>query len=368
MQQVLFRIPIQWNWFPEGIPIFGFGAMLFIAFILCTWIAGRRAEREGISKDVVQDLAIWLFIGGLLGARVVSILNQKNPPQDILAFLAQLPRIWDGGIVLYGSVLGGLGAYLLAYWFVFRKQGINTFKLADIIAPSIAVGLCLGRIGCFLNGCCYGQVACTDCAVYPVHFPLSAPARYALVDAGYQTTAGFTLADPSEQALTIGGVKIGQVEPGSAAALAGIRPGDIIEKINGEAVATVDALADHFLAWPHGKTEVTLEIRGKKSPIIYSPRTLGLHPTQLYETVSMLLLFLFLTAVYPFRTRNGQIVSLLMIGYGMHRYLNELLRIDPRPEGLESYGSLFLILSGIAMLLWVSRMPAQYRIEWPSAT
>jgi phosphatidylglycerol:prolipoprotein diacylglycerol transferase len=77
------------------------------------------------------------------------------------------------------------------------------------------------------------------------------------------------------------------------------------------------------------------------------------HPTQLYEVVSMALLFLVLTAYYPLRRRPGQVMAVLMAGYGVHRYLNELLRDDPRPQGLESYTSIFLIAAGIVLWLYL---------------
>jgi phosphatidylglycerol:prolipoprotein diacylglycerol transferase len=178
MLQVLVRLPIYIpGWTPDGIPIYGFGLMLFLAFILCTWMAGRRGEREGITREQIQDLAIWVFVGGLLGARITYLLSE-TPYTSLVDLLVKLPKIWDGGIVLYGSVLGGVLGYALAYLLVFRRQGLNTLKLIDVIAPAFAVGLCLGRFGCFLNGCCYGGVACASCAaVTPVSFPLSAPPR-----------------------------------------------------------------------------------------------------------------------------------------------------------------------------------------------
>jgi phosphatidylglycerol---prolipoprotein diacylglyceryl transferase len=337
----------------DGVPIYGFGMMLFLAFLLCTWVAGRRAESEGIRWDTIQDLAIWLFLGGLLGARVTYLLQKDPWPSTFMDFLMSLPRIWEGGIILYGSVLGAMASYALGYWLVFRKEGIPTLKLADVIAPSMALGLCLGRIGCFLNGCCYGQVACADCAVYPVHFPLSAPARYSLVDEGYQTCAGFTF-DVEQDG---NGVKVGKVEPGSAAANAGLASGDIIERADGHPMPTTELLSDYlanFSHWPPGKTDLTLEIHGQSRPLTFTPRTLGLHPTQLYESVSMLLLFLFLTAVYPFRRHEGQVTALLMICYGLHRFFNELLRNDPRPVGFERYASVILIAGGVllALMLW----------------
>ncbi len=94
---------------------------------------------------------------------------------------------------------------------------------------------------------------------------------------------------------------------------------------------------------------------------MFAPQTLGLHPTQLYEVVSMSLLFLVLTAYYPLRHREGQVIALLMVGYGIHRYLNELLRDDPRPKGFESYTSIFLIVAGILMWAYLQTRPESAR-------
>ena len=98
MQQVIFRLPIYW-WSPDGIPIYGFGLMLFFAFLACTWLGGRRAEKVGMKKEVVQDLAIWVFIGGLLGARIFFIYGEEEAPASVGEFFYRLPRIWEGGII-----------------------------------------------------------------------------------------------------------------------------------------------------------------------------------------------------------------------------------------------------------------------------
>jgi phosphatidylglycerol:prolipoprotein diacylglycerol transferase len=351
------------NKMPQGLPIYGFGMMLFLAFLVCTWLASRRAESEGVAAEQVQDVAIWLFIGGLIGARITFLRAEKN--MSFAEMVHEFYKIWDGGIVLYGSVLGGLIAYLIAYLFVFRKHGLSTLKLADILAPSIAVGLCLGRFGCFLNGCCYGQVACPTCPVYAVHFPMSAPAREGLVEQGYQTPAGFTLARQQPRDI---GARVGKVDPRSLAYEVGLRDGDLILRVNdcdieardfeegNRIILPVDMLARCLIYhWPRGETQLRLKIKHaangaeEELPPI-APRTLGLHPTQLYEVVSMALLFLVLMAYYPLRRRPGQVMAVLMAGYGIHRYLNELLRDDPRPQGLESYVSIVLVVTGI--VLW----------------
>jgi prolipoprotein diacylglyceryl transferase len=227
MRQILFTIPFKpfdWlpDWWPHEVPIYGFGMMLFITFLVTTWLASRRARQEGIAPQHLQDLAIWIFIGGLIGARLVYMRWAADPPVPFTDFF----KIWEGGLVFYGSAIGGVAGYVLAYFFVIRKHGLSTWKLADIIAPSVAVGLLLGRIGCFLNGCCYGNVACTECL--GVSYPLSAPARYTLVEAGYQTAAGFTLVNKEDRDSRT----VAAVEPGSAAAQHDLRPGDIIIQAN----------------------------------------------------------------------------------------------------------------------------------------
>jgi phosphatidylglycerol:prolipoprotein diacylglycerol transferase len=366
MHQVFFRIPyIEW-------PIYGFGLMLFLAFLACTWLASRRAERVGMSKEIVQDFTIWIFIGGLLGARIFFIYLEETPPASVGEFLYRLPRIWEGGIIFYGSVVGALIAYGLLYWFSFRKQGISTLKLADVVAPSVALGLALGRLGCFLNGCCYGQAACADCPVYAVHFPLSAPARYALVDSGAQTAAGFTLPIKEDDDPPRTGVRIGTVDPSSAAYAAGLRDGDVIIALDGQEIGSAKDLdyLGNFQKWPRGKKDLTLKVRdstNEEKSLTFQPRTIGLHPTQLYETVSMVLVMLLLLAYTPFKTRDGQVMVLMMLTYAVHRYINEMLRNDSRPGPFEWKASVLLFGAGLVMALWLWTRPAQYKPTWSVA-
>jgi prolipoprotein diacylglyceryltransferase len=355
MQQVLFRIPIKIpGWVPEGIPIYGFGTMLFVAFFLCTWLACRRGEKEGIRKQTLQDLAVWFFVGGIIGARLTFLLVEAEPGQSwsarLLYALTQFYKIWDGGLVLYGSVIGGLVGYGLAYVLVFRKQGLSSWKLADVIAPPMAVGLCLGRIGCFLNGCCYGAVACPDCL--QVHFPLSSMPRFALVKEGFQTAAGFTMSDTAEDDRTVGAVAAD-----SPAAHSGLRSGDILVKLrdfplSGEERAITsyrDLENDLGPFWIRGKNDLALTVKRGNEEIAlpaFRPQTLGLHPTQLYESFSMLLVFLLLTAYFPIRRHPGEVMALFMFCYGLQRLLVEMLRDDPRPVGLEKYTSILLMVAG----------------------
>src|SRR4051794_215621 len=94
MRQVLFYI--------ANVPVYGYGMMLFLAFVLCSWLAGRLARREQVDPKILPDLAIWLFVTGILGARITFVLQEwpsffgedRNP--------LRVFALWDGGLVLYG--------------------------------------------------------------------------------------------------------------------------------------------------------------------------------------------------------------------------------------------------------------------------
>jgi phosphatidylglycerol:prolipoprotein diacylglycerol transferase len=160
MRQVLFTIPIL-----GGIKVFGYGAMLFLAFLASTNLAAWRAKRERLDPELLYDLALWVFIGGLVGARLFYVIQYWG---DRINSIGDIFRIWEGGIVLYGSIMGGTAAF-----FLYRL--IRPFPLCpllDVVAPSLALGVAIGRLGCFLNGCCYG-----DLCDFPfgVAFPRDSP-------------------------------------------------------------------------------------------------------------------------------------------------------------------------------------------------
>src|SRR5262249_17473661 len=135
----------------------------------------------------------------------------------------------------------------------------------------------------------------------------------------------------------------------------------------GKPVASFDQLNKQFNdAWPRGKNDVrlTVERGGQKidlPPI--SPRTLGLHPTQVYESISMILLMLVLLSYYPLRKRPGEVAVIFVLGYAVHRFLNEALRNDTDPVAfgltLSQNGSILFFLLGVVLAgyLWTARSP-----------
>lgn len=366
MQQVLFTL--------FGIPMYGFGAMLFVCFVAVTVWGSRRAKRTAnMPPERFQDMVIWLFVSGLIGARVLYMIQYsgKFPNESPLKLLAAFFKIWEGGIIFYGSALGGVIGYGLFYQFILRKLDVSGWRLADAVAPLLALGLAVGRIGCYLNGCCWGQVACEECRPVPLgaaHFPLlPAHARQQLVgDVGgderslyLQTATGFVRAPRAGGAE----LEVVGVEAGSPAARAGVTVGDRVVTVNGEPNAMTrpgfDRLDEITLSWPRGKSQLALTVERNGATVDlppFAPATIGLYPTQLYETVSMVLLILLLVAFYPYRRHDGQVMVLLMIGYAVHRFINESLRIEPTIGGgltLSQWGSVVIFAAAVAIEIYL---------------
>ncbi len=160
MRQVLFTIPIF-----GGVKVFGYGAMLVLAFVGSTWLATWRARRERLNPEVILDMAFWVFFCGLVGARLFYCIQYWG--HGIHSVL-DVVQYWKGGIVYYGGILGGTIAF-----FVYRR--FRPFPLRpylDAQAPAIMVGTFFGRLGCFLNGCCYGDVCDLP---WSVSFPVASP-------------------------------------------------------------------------------------------------------------------------------------------------------------------------------------------------
>jgi phosphatidylglycerol---prolipoprotein diacylglyceryl transferase len=350
MRQILFHVP------PFGLPLYGYGFMLFLAFFGCLWLASRLARREGMVTTFFQDLTLWLFIGGILGARLTYVIRYWHTFQGNFGHVF---AFWDGGLIFYGSIPGALLGYAGFYWKELRQHRVSNWKMLDVVAPCLALGLCLGRLGCLLNGCCYGNVACAECA--SVTYPLPSTPRYDMVARGHQTPAGF---------VTDRFARVVAVEPHSAAASAGLEPGEIVIAAGppGELkpVADYNALAGVFYPWPRGENVLQLTVADadgtERTLPPFVPRGIGLHPTQVYESISMVLLLFLLLSYYPYKTRDGALMVLFMVGYGVHRFLNEMLRTDTEIVAfgmtLSQNLSILVLLAAAALAFFVWRRPA----------
>jgi len=141
---------------PAGIPVRGYGVMLLAAAACGTWLSIVRGRRAGIDADTILALATQVFLWGLVGARLFYVIEYHElffaAGKPLGQSLAEIVNISAGGLVVFGS----LPTAAVAAWAFARRRGIDLLRLADVVAPGMLVGLAIGRIGCFLNGCCYG--------------------------------------------------------------------------------------------------------------------------------------------------------------------------------------------------------------------
>ena len=134
-----------------GIRVFGFGEMIVVAFISATWLAAWRAKRGKLDPDVILDMAFWIVFSGMVGARLTYCYEYWG--QDIKSFWDIL-QYWKGGIVFYGGIIGGFAGVLRLSLVPGLSRSALTWTSSRRHWLS---GTLFGRIGCFLNGCCYGN-------------------------------------------------------------------------------------------------------------------------------------------------------------------------------------------------------------------
>lgn len=127
-----------------------YGVMLAIAFLVGTWLALREARRLSLDEDQLVNVILVVLIASVLGARALYVMEHI---QEFRREWGSVIALWQGGLTLYGGVIAGTVAGLLAA----RRFGLPMWTVADTLTPSLALGTALGRIGCFLNGCCYGR-------------------------------------------------------------------------------------------------------------------------------------------------------------------------------------------------------------------
>ena len=401
MRQTLFHLPYL------GIPVYGFGLMLFVGFLSATWYSKKKAADEGESPKTIEDIALLVLVSGVLGARVFFVIQYNNeflPSPKLSTFAAliaamvgvlvyavgnvffvrknktsaahvllpalvavsmwgcfqdgfpsfisfglaslisvivfglwlrivlsgpspfknvkvagvsitscfvllialQMINSWtdgrlrqavfrtrtetrqadfkggmlnieQGGLVWYGGVAGSVVAFLIFS----RNRNIQALRFSDIVAPSILLGLAFGRVGCFLNGCCYGAVVEEGKSIpWAVEFPRGSV--------------------PYHRQL-----QLGQISENAASSL----------------------------------------------PV---------HPTQLYSSLNALLIFGLLSAYFPFRKSDGAVVALGMLLYAPSRFLLEYLRSDELALGgtgmsISQNVSLLVFAVGAVWMIWIFR-------------
>jgi len=245
-------------------PINTYGVFLALAFLCAILITVKLAARDGLPREKIYDLCLWMLLSSLIGSKILMLFTEpeyRDHPWQLIS----LDFLRSGG-VFYGGLLGAI----LAGYFLMHRYKLPWWKTADACAPGIALGNFFGRQGCFAAGCCWGK---------PTTLPW--------------------------------GVK--------------------------------------FTELGHEITGVPVDVR--------------LHPTQLYESFAMLIVFFFLLWLHKHRRFSGQVILFYALLYSIIRFAIEFLRDDPRGDlfglttltGLSTSQLISIIVGSGALVLLILR-------------
>jgi phosphatidylglycerol:prolipoprotein diacylglycerol transferase len=245
-------------------PVHTYGVFLALAFLSAILFTVRLAARDGLPKEKIYDLCLWMLLASLIGSKILMLFTEPEYRGNPLALIS-LDFLRSGG-VFYGGLLGAV----VAGYLLMRRYNLPWWPTADACAPGIALGSFFGRQGCFAAGCCWGK-------------PTTLPWGVQFSELGHQVTG-----------------------------------------------VPIDA---------------------------------HLHPTQLYESFAMLLVFFLLLWLHKHRRFEGQVILAYALLYSIIRFLIEFVRDDPRGDilglttltGLSTSQIISIIIGVSALLLLFNR-------------
>lgn len=179
-------------------PIHSYGLMLALSFLFGIWFASVRAKKSGLEPAVISDVGFYLILSSIIGARLYYvILHFEEFRGDLWSIVNPFHggNLGIGGLVMYGGFIGALLASIV----YFKIKKLPFLPYADAVAPSIGFGIFLTRIGCFLNGCCFGAPTHSS---WGITFPAGSPAGY------YQHECHAAALYPSQLIESAGGLLI----------------------------------------------------------------------------------------------------------------------------------------------------------------
>jgi phosphatidylglycerol:prolipoprotein diacylglycerol transferase len=291
-------------------------------------------------------------------------------------------------LVVYGSFI----AVMIAVAVFVRKYRLPGLALADLIAPCMFIGLAFGRVGCLLNGCCF---AGTCDVPWSVQFPWGSPPHERQAARNLIDLHGITFeGQPGDPPV------ISKVSPDSPAAKAGFAAGDRVRVVGG---TFRDYVEGGLLAWVSDRREVnTIEnaraalLRfhgdgariaieavaplkpGQSKPRVKSaewalsdpPRSLPVHPVQLYSAIDALLICLFLVAYTPFRRSDGAVIGAALLIYAIARFLEETIRSDEPISGITNLTfsqNISLLVFAAGVVVWCQILTRPPKFAFPRA-
>ncbi len=132
-----------------GFTLYSYGLFVLAAFFLGIYWATRRAARAGFPPFSFFEMGVYGGMASILGSRILYVLSHW--PYYVW-HPAEVVRLWDGGFIFFGGYIGSL-IFILIFLYASR---LPIWRSLDIYAPALPLGLAIGRVGCFFNGCCYG--------------------------------------------------------------------------------------------------------------------------------------------------------------------------------------------------------------------
>lgn len=312
MWQDLLRIPLPFSLPVIGneLVIHGFGLMLVIGFLAAMELARYLSRRSGIDPEKFANAALIGLVTGIVGARLSHVLeNIRDYTRSDLTFaqnFGNAANITSGGLTYYGGFI--LAFVSLVGYALWKKIPLRTGM--DIVAPCLMVGLAFGRVGCFLNGCCFGAV----CDVpWAMSFPYGSPPYLEHVEEGkVQVPPALVRLDGDGNPVPLDPVQLRSPELKSLQPLAAVQ------------------------------------------------RSLRIHPAQLYSAITAFTLAALLISHFTLPHPPGRTFALMMMLEGAARFSLELLRVEPPVIGLMSLSMVISIgLIAVGIVLWlVFRAPA----------
>jgi len=344
-----------------GLAIRGYGVMLLVGVICAVGLAVQQARRMGLDPEAIYSLALWSFVGGIIGARAFYVIQywHRFDYETLGATIRALVDVTEGGLVVYGSLIG---AGVTGIWFM-RRNGLPLLAVVDLVAPALMIGLAIGRIGCLMNGCCHGDLC--ENRVLGITFPKGNP-PYSLDSPPYHhqhrlgQLHGFTIGWNPDRAE----VFVKAIEGGGAAESCGLAAGAVIKSINGESVDSY-AGARRILATSRRALAIGTHIDSEPIRVVLPelpPRSRRAHPAQIYSSINAAVICFLLWAYYPFRRRDGEVIALLLTLYPITRFLLEVVRNDEpgrfgTPFTISQIISLVVLAGAFVFWHYLSRQP-----------
>ncbi|NLX14496.1 MAG: prolipoprotein diacylglyceryl transferase [Phycisphaerales bacterium] len=365
MHPFLFNIPLL------NRPIPAYVAMVMIALLVGVWWAGRLARKFKADPEVILNMGILILVFYVIGARTFYVIHYWETE------FAQDPKraffIWGGGFEFYGGFIGAFTACCL--YLLIARLPIRLY--ADLFAPPLMLGAGLGRLGCYLFGCCWGSL-CPATLPWAVEFPYASPPYHAHWEQRLVTVPAELLAIDSVGRASPISREILQLTPeqleafrqaskkvatdmDKARAAGNTKQADRLES-QLQVFLQLRPVLRHFDDYQVGPADLRALVEAK------GLHSRPVHPAQLYSAVGPLLLAWMMALYLNRRQRQGMVMLLTMVLYSIERFVAEMVRADNPLDtfGLTVSQGISLALLGILLLcyLCLRRLPLQS--PWPA--